>query len=75
MRLHFVICLSILLAVLFIGTAGAFFLYVPLLELFTTVVILLGLGLMFVLGLMTGSSWRRFSPLRHRAVPIGRVPA
>lgn len=74
MRLHFVICLGILLAVVFIGTVGAFLLYVPALALFATVVILLGLGLMFALGLMTGIRWRRLSPFPHRAVPIGRAP-
>jgi hypothetical protein len=74
MRRHFVVCLSILLAVLFIGTVGAFLLYVPALAVFTTVTILLGLSLMFVLGLMTGSRWRRLSLLGHRVVPGGRLP-
>ena len=62
MRLHFVICLSILLAVLFVGMVGAFLLYVPALAVFATVTVLLGLSLMYVLGLITGTRWRRLSP-------------
>jgi L-asparagine transporter-like permease len=73
MRRHFVVCLSILLAVLFIGTVGAFLLYVPALAVFTTVTLLLGLSLMFALGLITGTRWRRLSLFGHRATPAGRV--
>jgi hypothetical protein len=62
MRRHFIICLSVLLAFLFIGTVGAFLLYVPALAIFATVTVLLGLSLMYVLGLMTGSRWRRSPP-------------
>jgi len=69
MRLDFVVCLSILLAVLFIGTTGAFFLYVPGLALLTTVTLILGLSLMYVLGLITGSRWRRWSLFQHRSTP------
>jgi hypothetical protein len=72
MRLHFVICLSILLAALFIGTVGAFLLYVPALALVTTVTLILGLGLMYVLGLITGNRWRRSSLFLHRIQPISR---
>jgi hypothetical protein len=74
MKRHFVVCLSILLAVLFIGTVGAFLLYVPPLAVLTTVTVLLGLSLMFALGLITGSRWRRLSPFGHRGVPAGRIP-
>jgi uncharacterized membrane protein YedE/YeeE len=66
MRLDFVVSLFLLLAVLFIGTLGAFFLYVSSMTLFSVVAILVGLALMFALGLMTGTRWRRLSPFTHR---------
>jgi len=74
MKLDFVVCLGILLAVLFIGVVGAFFLYVPVLAVFTAVIMLLGLGLMFALGLLTGRRWRKLSPFTHRAMPLRRLP-
>jgi hypothetical protein len=72
MRLDFTICLSILLAILFLGAAGAFFLYVPVLAIFTAVTLVLGLGLMFALGLIAGSRWRKL--FSHRVVPMRRIP-
>jgi len=74
MRLDFTICISILLAILFMGTAGAFFLYVPVLAIFTAVTLLLGLGLMFALGLIAGTRWRKSTAFPHRVVPIRRLP-
>jgi hypothetical protein len=68
MRLDFLVSLSILLALLFLGSVGAFLLYVPALTVFTVVTVLLGLGLMFALGLLTGSRWRKLSPFAHRAM-------
>jgi hypothetical protein len=73
MKLDFVVCLSILLAVLFLGTIGAFLLYVPMLTIATVVTLLLGLGLMFALGMLTGRRSRK-SPFSHRLVPIRRLP-
>ena len=70
MKLDFMVVLGILLAVLFLGVVGAFFLYVPVLTLFTVVTLLLGLGLMFALGILTGRRARKISPLTHRAMPI-----
>jgi hypothetical protein len=74
MRLDFAICISILLAVLFIGTAGAFFLFVPVLGILTAVTLLLGLGLMFALGLIAGTRSRKLYPFSHRVLPIRRLP-
>jgi hypothetical protein len=59
MKIDFVVTLSFLLAILFIGSLGAFLLYVPTLSVFTTVIMLIGLGLMFALGLQTGRHRRR----------------
>ena len=72
MRLDFTICISILLAILFMGAAGAFFLYVPVLAIFTAVTLLLGLGLMFALGLIAGTRWRKSAA--YRIVPLRRLP-
>jgi hypothetical protein len=74
MRLDFIVCLGILLALLFIGIMGAFLLYVPALTVLTVVTLVLGLGLMFALGLLTGSRWRKLSPFSHRAMPLRRLP-
>jgi hypothetical protein len=74
MRLDFVVCSSVLLSVLFIGIVGAFLLYVPLLSVLTVVTMLLGLALMFALGVLTGSRWRKLSPFTHRAMPFRRLP-
>jgi hypothetical protein len=72
MKLDFAIPLSIILAILFIGTVGAFLLYVPVLTVLTVVTMILGLGLMFALGLLTGTRWRKLSPFSHRSVPVRR---
>jgi hypothetical protein len=69
MKLNFLVSLSILLAVLFIGTVGAFLLYVPALTVFAVTTVLLGLSLMFALGLLTGRHWRRWGATqRHLAL-------
>jgi hypothetical protein len=75
MRLHFIFCLSILLALLFIASVGAFLLYVPTLDVFVTIMMILGLSLMFALGLITGTRWRRISALLHRDRFHGDIPA
>jgi len=62
MKLDLMICLGILLAVLFVGSVGAFLLYVPALTLITVITLLLGLGLMFALGMLTGRRSRKLSP-------------
>jgi hypothetical protein len=72
MRLDFAVSLSVILAVLFIGTVGAFLLYVPALTIFSVTTMVTGLGLMFALGLLTGTRWRRLSPFSHRSMPIKR---
>lgn len=74
MRFDFVISLSLLLALLFGGAVGAFFLYVPVLTVLSVVTILLGLGLMFALGLLVGNRWRKLSSFSHRSMPIRRMP-
>jgi hypothetical protein len=66
MKLEFAVLLSVLLAVLFIGTIGAFLLYVPALTVFSVASVLVGLCLMFGLGLATGSRWRKLTRLTHR---------
>ena len=76
MRFDLAISLSVLIAVLCIGTLGAFLLYVPALAVFTVVVMILGLGLMFALGLLTGTRWRRLTPFDQRsAPPVRKSPA
>ena len=75
MKLDVMLCLSVVLAVLFLGIIGAFLLYVPALTVLTVITLLLGLGLMFALGIQTGRHWRRVSPFLHRAVPIKRMPS
>jgi hypothetical protein len=72
MKLDFIVCLGILLAILFVGIVGAFLLYVPVLTVLTVVTLLLGLGLMFALGILTGRRSRKLSPFSHRAMPIVR---
>jgi hypothetical protein len=62
MKLDLMICLSILLAILFVGIVGAFLLYVPALTVITVVTLLLGLGLMFALGMLAGRRSRKLSP-------------
>jgi hypothetical protein len=68
MKLDLLVCLGILLAVLFLGIIGAFLLYVPALTVLTVVTLLLGLGLMFALGMLTGRHWRRISPFARTMV-------
>lgn len=66
MKLNFAVALSILLAVLFVGTVGAFLLYVPALTVFAVASVLVGLGLMFALGLAAGRQWKKSIRLQHR---------
>ena len=68
MKLTFAISLSILLAILFIGTVGAFLFFVPALTVFTVASVLVGLCLMFGLGLATGSRWRKSTRFLHRSI-------
>jgi len=70
MKLDLVICMGALLAALFLGIVGAFLLYVPVLTVLTVVTLLLGLGLMFALGIVTGRRARKLSHFSHRAMPI-----
>lgn len=70
MKLDFIICLGLLLAILFVGIIGAFLLYVPVLSVLTAATLLLGLALMFALGILTGRRSRKLSPFSHRAMPI-----
>jgi hypothetical protein len=65
MKLNFAVTLSFLLTVLFIGAVGAFLIYVPALPVFAVATVLVGLGLMFALGLATGSRWRKASRTHH----------
>ena len=67
MKINFAIALSILLAVLFMGTVGAFLIYVPALTVFTVASVLIGLCLMFALGLTAGREWKKSSRFQHRA--------
>jgi membrane-bound metal-dependent hydrolase YbcI (DUF457 family) len=71
MKLTFAVSLSILMAILFIGTVGAFLFYVPAWSVFAVATVLLGLGLMFALGLLTGRKWRKLTPFTHRATRMG----
>ena len=51
--------LGVILGVLILGSVGAFLLYVPILPFAAVVIILLGLILMFILGVQTGGrGWR-----------------
>ncbi len=67
MKLNLAIALSILLAALFIGTVGLFLIYVPALTVFTVASVVVGLGLMFALGLATGTQWKKSNRFQHRA--------
>ena len=61
--------LAVLLGVLILGTFGVFLVYVPILPLAVGVTILLGLILMFMLGVQTGGRiriWRRKNASRSR---------
>jgi hypothetical protein len=72
MKFDFMVCLGILLAVLFVGMMGAFLLYVPALTVITVASLLLGLALMFALGILTGRRWRKLSQFTHRTMPMIR---
>jgi len=61
MKLDMFVCLSLLLAVVFAGIVGAFLLYVPALTMITVAVLLVGLGLMFALGIITGRRLRKLT--------------
>jgi hypothetical protein len=73
MKLDIMVCGGILLALLLVGVLGAFLLYVPTLAVLTVVTLLVGLGLMFVLGMMTGLRSRKLSLFNQRVTPIRRL--
>jgi hypothetical protein len=75
MKLDLMVCCGILLAVLFVGVVGAFLIYVPALTVLTVVTLLLGLGLMFALGILTGMRSRKLSLFTRRSTPIRRMPS
>jgi hypothetical protein len=62
------IAIGVLLGFLFLGSLGAFLLYVPVLPFAAVAVVLLGLILMFTLGLQIGRGTLRISRMR-RAMP------
>lgn len=64
MRRDLTFLVGILVGVLFLGSLGAFLLYVPILPLTVVVTTLLGLILMFVLGIQTGGRRIRISRVR-----------
>jgi hypothetical protein len=70
MKLDHMVCLGILLAILFVGIVGAFLLYVQTLNVIAVVTLVLGLALMFALGILTGRRARKISPFAHRALTI-----
>jgi len=72
MKLDHMVCLGILLAVLFTGIVGAFLLYVQTLTVIAVVTLLLGLALMFALGILTGRRARKVTPFTNRAMPVIR---
>jgi hypothetical protein len=72
MKLDHMVCLGILLAVLFVGIVGAFLFYVQTLTVIAVVTLVLGLALMFALGMLTGRRVRKISPFTHRAMPMIR---
>jgi len=57
------ICLVALVAVLLLGSIGAFLLYVPILSIAVVISILLGMSLAFLLGLWAGGTRRRISEI------------
>jgi uncharacterized membrane protein YedE/YeeE len=63
---HFTILLGILLGGLILGSFGALFFYVPLLPFAAAVTIMLGMVLMFILGVQTGG--RRIRILKRKSV-------
>lgn len=72
MKLDLMVSLGILLAVLFVGIVGLFLFYVQALTVISVVTLLLGLPLMFALGILTGRRARKISAFTHRAMPIVR---
>jgi hypothetical protein len=72
MKLDHMVCLGVLLAVLFVGIVGAFLLYVQALNVIAVATLVLGLGLMFALGILTGRRARKTSGFGHRAMPVIR---
>jgi len=70
MKLNLAVALSILLAVLFVGTVGAFLLYVPALTVFAVASVLAGLCLMFALGLAAGRQWKKSDRFHHHAEKV-----
>jgi uncharacterized membrane protein YfcA len=69
MNLNFVVASSV--AVLFLASLIAFFLYVPALSVITTLIILLALVLMFGLGAYAGGRRIRIK----RRWPVGHAPS
>ncbi len=63
--------LGVILGVLILGSLGVFLLYVPLLPFAAVVTILLGLILMFILGVQTGGG--RITVLRRKNASRSRV--
>jgi len=55
------ICLVALVALLLLGSIGAFFLYVPFLSIALVISILMGMTLAFLLGVWAGGTRRRIS--------------
>ena len=55
------ICLVALVALLFLGSIGAFLLYVPVVSIAVVICILLGMTLAFLLGVWAGGTRRRTS--------------
>ncbi len=75
MKLDFAVSASILLALLFIGTVGAFLFFVPALSVLSVSMVVLGLGLMFALGLLTGRRWRKIARGQRTAYLFGKLHA
>lgn len=72
MKLDHMVCLGVLLALVFVGIVGAFLLYVQTLNVIAVATLVLGLGLMFALGILTGRRARKTSGFTHRAMPVIR---
>jgi hypothetical protein len=68
---HLTTVLEVLLGILFLGSIGTFFLYVPILPVAAAVTIMLALILMFILGVQTGG--RRIRVLRRKNASGSRV--
>lgn len=70
MKLDTAVCLSVLLAAVFLGIVGAFLIYVPALTVITASIVILGLGLMFALGLIAGRRRRKLPEFPHHVIPF-----